>query len=185
MKSHLEDVTSKLESTTSELSHLRLSFEGEKSNNSSLHLELARLRENLESEKTSSATLRVCLEKERDEKDSALLRIARISQEMQLVKQESGRQEVENLELQNRVEKLVEILKSKEKDVEESFRIQEETTLRLKELEETERTRERLEGNEKVLKNTLSDMEEQLQEKTKVRFSLFSNQEFNFKCFNF
>ncbi|XP_033227652.1 golgin subfamily A member 1 [Belonocnema kinseyi] len=168
LKSEIEEVTSKFESTKSELSRLRLAFEGEKSNNSSLHLELARLRDNLESEKISSATLRVCLEKERDEKDSALLRIARISQEMQLSKQDSGRQEVENIELQSKVEKLEEMLKIKEKDVEESSRVQKETTRRLKELEETERLRERLEGNEKALKDSLLDMEEQLQEKTKT-----------------
>ncbi|XP_051158599.1 golgin subfamily A member 1-like [Leptopilina boulardi] len=168
LKSQKEEITTKFESANSELSHLRLSLEGERTNNSSLHLELARLRENVETEKTSSATLRVCLEKERNEKDSALLRIARISQEMQLVQQDSGQQETENVELHSKLEKLEKILKTKEKDIEESLKKHEETYMRIQELENAEQSRERLEGNEKVLKTSLSDMEEQLQEKTKT-----------------
>lgn len=171
LKTQIEEMTIKFDSANSELSHLRLSLEGERTNNSTLHLELARLRENIESEKTSSATLRVCLEKERNEKDSALLRIARISQEMQLVQQDSGRQETENVDLHGKLEQLEKILKDKEKDIEESSKRHEESNKRILELEDSERSRERLEGNEKVLKTSLSDMEEQLQEKTKVFFN--------------
>ncbi|XP_043476794.1 golgin subfamily A member 1 [Leptopilina heterotoma] len=168
LKSQIEEMNGKFELTNSELSHLRLSLEDERTNNSSLHLEMARLRENLESEKTSSGTLRVCLEKERNEKDSALLRIARISQEMQLVQQDSCQQETENVELHSKLEKLENILKVKEKDIEDSLKKHEETNRRIQELDDAERSRERLEGNEKVLKTSLSDMEEQLQEKTKT-----------------
>ncbi|XP_015592621.1 golgin subfamily A member 1 isoform X2 [Cephus cinctus] len=168
LRTELEETSAKLTSATSEVAHLRLSFEGEKSNNSSLHLEVARLRENLESERTATATLRVCLEKERNEKDGALLRNAQVSQDIEMAKHESRRQEVENVELQNRLEVLEGTLRSKGKEVDDLSRALEESRKRMDELEEAERSRERVEGNEKMLKNSLTDMEEQLIEKTKT-----------------
>lgn len=168
LQSGLEDATTKLSTTTSELSHLRLSFEGEKSNNSSLHLEVARLRQNLESERTTTATLRVSLEKERDEKDAALLRNAQVSQDVEIARQESRRQEVENIELQSRIDSLEENLKSKNKEVEGIAKKLEETKQAVEEFQKTERNREQTEGDEKILKKSLLDLEEQSNEKTKT-----------------
>lgn len=164
----MEEATDSISRRESELSHVRFSFEGEKSNNASLHLEVARLRENLENERTSGATLRVCLEKERDEKDSALLRTALISQDIQIAKQESQRQEMENSELQSSVEKLEKVVKSKSKESEETSRKLDEALQRIEELDKNKLNTDLLEGNEKVLKSSLSELEEQLIEKTKV-----------------
>lgn len=165
----MAETTEKLSSTSAELSHLRLTYENEKSTNVSLQAEVARLREGLETERTSSATLRVCLEKERDEKDAAQLRIALVSQDLQIAKQNNGRLEVENIELQNRLESLEKSLKNKVNDAEDFYRKLEETRRRIEELEESEKYKERLEGNEKVLRDSLMDLEEQLNEKTKVK----------------
>ncbi|XP_071875891.1 golgin subfamily A member 1 isoform X1 [Bombus fervidus] len=168
LKQDLEEATAKLSTATSELAHVRLTLEGERMNNSSLHLEVARLREDLESERTASATLKVCLEKEKNEKDTALLRNAQVSQDIEIVKQENRQQEVENIELQNRIETLEHNLLSKSKEVEQAMTTLEETKQKMLELEEVEQNRKKIERNEKLLKSSLMDLEEQLNEKTKT-----------------
>lgn len=168
LKEDLEDTTTRLSAATSQAAHLRLTIEGERTNNSSLHLEVARLREDLESERTASATLRVCLEKERGEKDSALLRNAQVSQDIEIVKQENRRHEVESAEMQTRIDSLELNLESKSKEVERAISVLEETKQRMSELEEAERNREKMERTEKLLKSSLMDLEEQLNEKTKA-----------------
>ncbi|XP_078051078.1 uncharacterized protein LOC144477309 [Augochlora pura] len=168
LKQDLEEAKANYSAATSEVAHLRLSLEGERTNNTSLHLEVARLREDLEAERTSLATLRVCLEKERGEKDSALLRNAQVSQDIEIVRQENRRHEVENIELQNRVESLEHSLQSKTKEMMEAVAKLEGTKQRMSELEEGEQDREKMERNEIVLKNSLMDLEEQLNEKTKT-----------------
>ncbi|XP_016772513.1 golgin subfamily A member 1 isoform X2 [Apis mellifera] len=168
LKQDLEETTTKLSSANSELAHIRLTLEGERMNNSSLHLEVARLREDLESERTASATLKVCLEKEKNEKDTVLLRNAQVSQDIEIVKQENRRQEVENTELQNRIETLEHNLQSKSKEIEQVMTTLEETKQRMLELEDLEQNRKKMERNETLLKSSLMDLEEQLNEKTKT-----------------
>ncbi|XP_012343698.1 golgin subfamily A member 1 isoform X2 [Apis florea] len=168
LKQDLEEATTKLSTTNSELAHIRLTLEGERMNNSSLHLEVARLREDLESERTASATLKVCLEKEKNEKDTVLLRNAQVSQDIEIVKQENRRQEVENTELQNRIETLEHNLQSKSKEIEQAMTTLEETKQRMLELEDVEQNRKKMERNETLLKTSLMDLEEQLNEKTKT-----------------
>lgn len=168
LKQDLEETKTKHLAATFEVAHLRLSLEEERTNNSSLHLEIANLKEDLESERIALTTLRVCLEKERGEKDTALLRNAQVSQDIEIVKQENRRQEVENTELLNRVDSLENNLQNKTKEMEEAMVKLEGTKQRMSELEEGEQNREKLERNEKVLKSSLMDLEEQLNEKTKV-----------------
>ncbi|XP_031364015.1 golgin subfamily A member 1-like isoform X4 [Apis dorsata] len=168
LKQDLEETTTKLSTANSELAHIRLTLEGERMNNSSLHLEVARLREDLESERTASATLKVCLEKEKNEKDTVLLRNAQVSQDIEIVKQENRRQEVENIELQNRIETLEQNLQSKSKEIEQAMTTLEETKQRMLELEDVEQNRKKMERNETLLKSSLMDLEEQLNEKTKT-----------------
>ncbi|XP_031841745.1 golgin subfamily A member 1 isoform X1 [Nomia melanderi] len=168
LKQDLEETKTKHLAATYEVAHLRISLEEERTINSSLHLEAANLKEDLESERTALTALRVCLEKERGEKDTALLRNAQVSQDIEIVKQENRRQEVENTELLNRVDSLENNLQSKTKEMEETIVKLEETKQRMSELEEGEQNREKLERNEKVLKSSLMDLEEQLNEKTKT-----------------
>ncbi|CAL7951387.1 unnamed protein product [Xylocopa violacea] len=168
LKQDLVEATKKLTAATSELAHVRLSLEGERSNNSSLHLEVARLRDDLESERTASATLKICLEKERNEKDTALLRNAQVSQDIEIVRQENRRQEAENTELQNRIETLEYNLQSKYKEIEQTQMKLEESKQRMLELEEMDQNRKKMERSEKLLKSSLMDLEEQLSEKTKT-----------------
>lgn len=168
LKVDLEDTTNELTVATDELSSLRSYLEEERSSNSSLRVELTRLRETLESERAKTMELRVFLEKERGEKDAALLRNAQMSQDMEIVKQENRQQEIENVELQGRVEHLEEDLLGKTKEAEQTAVALRELERQVAELDEVERSREKLESNERILKSSLLDLEEQLSEKNKV-----------------
>lgn len=84
------------------------------------------------------------------------------------MKQENRRQEVENTELQNRIETLEHNLQSKSKEIEQVMTTLEETKQRMLELEDLEQNRKKMERNETLLKSSLMDLEEQLNEKTKT-----------------
>jgi len=143
-------------------------LEKEQSNNSSICLELAHLRKILESERTAVTELRVFLKKERDEKDTVLLRNAQMSQDIEIVKQENRQHKIENMELQSKVENLEDELMSKMKEAEKVIVILKEFEQKVIKLEEAECTREKLEGNERILKSSLLGLEEQINEKNKV-----------------
>lgn len=164
----LENTTSKLSDVTNELANLRSSLEREQSNNSSLRLELAYLQEILESERSTTAELRISFKKEKDEKDAALLRNAQVSQDIEIVKQENRQQEIENMELQSRVENLEDHLIGKVKEAEQAAITLKQFEQKVAKLEEAEHNREKMERNERILKNNLLDLEEQLSEKNKV-----------------
>lgn len=145
-----------------------MTLEREQSNNSSLRLELSYLQEVLESERATSAELRSFFEKEKDEKDAALLRNAQVSQDIEIVKQKNRQQEIENMELQSRVENLEDRLAGKGKEAEQAAITLKQCELKVTKLEEAERNREKVERNERILKSNLLDLEEQLSEKNKV-----------------
>ncbi|XP_029163409.1 golgin subfamily A member 1-like isoform X2 [Nylanderia fulva] len=168
LKSDLENTTSKLSTVTDELASLRSTLEREESSNSSLRLELAYLQEVLESERATLAGLRSSFEREKDEKDAALLRNAQVSQDMEIVKQKSRQQELENTELLGRVENLEDHLAGKRKEVEQAAVTLKQCELKVAKLEEAERNREKIERNERILKSNLLDLEEQLSEKNKT-----------------
>lgn len=168
LKSELEETTAKLSATTSELTYLRACNEDERTNNSSLHVEINQLKENLELEKETITRLQECIEKERNEKDAALLRSAQFSQDIEIVKQEKRLQENENQELQNKIEHLEDRLKAQSEELEKAIAKLTKSKQRMIELEEIKRCKEKMEGNEKVLKSSLLDLEEQLNEKTKT-----------------
>ncbi|KAL6437128.1 hypothetical protein ACFW04_005013 [Cataglyphis niger] len=168
LKLDLENTTSKLSAVTNELANLRSSLEREQSNNSSLRLELANLQEMLESERSTTAKLRISFEKEKDEKDATLLRNAQVSQDIEIVKQENRQQEIENAELQSRVENLEDHLVSKVKEAEQAAITLKQFEQKVAKLEEAEHNREKMERNERILKSNLLDLEEQLSEKNKT-----------------
>lgn len=167
-KSLLEETENALTNKESELLAIRTNFEEEKSKNLLLQLEIDRLKEELETEKISKSNINLSLEKERTEKDSALLRTALISQEIQIAKQETKTQELENAELQSRLDSLEDTLKNKCKDIDEIHRRLDEALRKNEDFEKIKQDTVALEGNEKVLKTSLSDLEEQLSEKNKV-----------------
>ncbi|KAK2587953.1 hypothetical protein KPH14_004039 [Odynerus spinipes] len=168
LKSELEETMTKLVSATSELTYLRSCIEGEQSNNSSLSLEIDQLKESLEIEKEATARLQECIQKEKSDKDSALLRSAQFSQDIEIIKQEKRLQENENQELQNKIENLEGCLKAQSEELEQVIGMLKKSKQRILELEEIERNKEKMEGNEKILKSSLLDLEEQLNEKTKT-----------------
>ncbi|XP_031779255.1 golgin subfamily A member 1 isoform X2 [Nasonia vitripennis] len=167
-KSLLEETENALTNKESELSAIQTNFEEEKSKNLLLQLEVDRLKEELETEKISKTNINLSLEKERTEKDSALLRTALISQEIQIAKQETKTQELENVELQSRLDSLEDTLKIKCKDIDEINRRLDEALQKNQDYEKIKQDTVALEGNEKVLKTSLSDLEEQLSEKNKT-----------------
>ncbi|XP_014611276.1 PREDICTED: golgin subfamily A member 1 isoform X2 [Polistes canadensis] len=164
LKSELEETTEKLLAATSELTYLRSSNEDMRSNNSSLHLEINLLKESLENEKRTSAKLQEYIEKEKNEKDSALLRSAQFSQDIEIIKQEQRLQEVENHELQNKMDNLEDRFKAKSEELEKAVAMLKNSKQRIIELEEVERNKEKMEENEKIL----LALEEQINEKTKT-----------------
>ncbi|XP_036148173.1 golgin subfamily A member 1 [Monomorium pharaonis] len=168
LKSDLESTTSKFTAVTNELASLRISLKKEQLNNSSLCSELVHLRETLESERAAMTELRVFFERERDEKDTALLRNAQISQDIEIVRQENRQHKIENMELLNKVEDLEDDLVDKVKETEQVMIILKEFKQKVSKLEEAEHTREKLEENERILKSSLLDLEEQLSEKNKT-----------------
>lgn len=161
-------MTNKLTAATDEITSLRVSLEREQLSNSSLRTELTHLQEIVESERVTTAELRVFLEKEKGEKDAALLRNAQVSQDIEIVKQENRQQGIENIELQNRLENLEDDLVNKTKEVEQAAITLKEFEQKVAKLEEAECNREKLQGNERILKSSLLDLEEQLIEKNKV-----------------
>ncbi|XP_012262600.2 golgin subfamily A member 1 isoform X2 [Athalia rosae] len=168
LKKDLQDVTEKLSHSTTELAQQRLALDGEKASNASLHLEVARLRESLEIERTTMAKLQISLEKERGEKDSALLRNAQVSQDVEMARQECRQQESENYELHCRVENLEATIKNANSELEQYQSQLAESRQRINELEKIEHSKDEAAGTEKLLKTTISDMEDQLNEKSKT-----------------
>lgn len=164
----LEESTKALSNKESELAQVLSNYEEEKSKSLLLQLEVDRLKEELDSEKMLKKNINIDLEKERTEKDSALIRTALISQEIQIAKQETKKQELENVELQTQLDNLEKMLKNKSKDITEITKRLDEALQRIGDFEKVKLDTETLEGNEKVLKTSLSDLEEQLNEKNKV-----------------
>ncbi|KAJ8679471.1 hypothetical protein QAD02_015258 [Eretmocerus hayati] len=164
----IQKTTSALENKQTELFRAASNYQEEKSRNLALQLEVDRLKEELENEKVSKKDIHVNLEKERTEKDSALLRTALISQEIQIVKQKAEIQELENMELQNRLELLEHTLKDRDKNMHEVTKRLDEAMKRIEIFEKGKVETESRESNEILLKNNLSDLEEQLNEKNKT-----------------
>jgi hypothetical protein len=90
-------------------------FSGEKSGNSTLQLEVTRLRDALEAERSRSTNLSISLDQERGEKDATLLRNAQVNQQVELAKQELREQEQECTELHNRVAIMEQTLSEKDR----------------------------------------------------------------------
>lgn len=90
-------------------------FSGEKSGNTTLQLEVARLRDALEAERNRSTNLSVSLDQEQGEKDATLLRNAQVNQQVELAKQELREQEQECTELHNRIALMEQALSEKDR----------------------------------------------------------------------
>lgn len=97
-----------------------------------------------------------------------------MSQDFELAKQEKIRQEVENIEMQSRIESLEETLRSRDVELERSTRNCEESRARLEKFEEAEGERKTREGAEEALRGNLAELEEQLNDKNKVYLSVDS-----------
>ncbi|GJQ81087.1 hypothetical protein Trydic_g14260 [Trypoxylus dichotomus] len=142
VRKNLENSESELEKTEDECSKLRLSVDAEHQANSSLKEVITKLEKDLSEERHHSLNVQKTLSRVTSEKNAALLRNAEISQQMELAKQESRRQEDEMTELMNKLASLEEenrIFKEKEKK-----------------------------GIEQELKNNVTILEEQISDKNKT-----------------
>lgn len=165
LEEELTDSKSRLSTTNDELVKLQISSSG-----TSLNEEVVHLRESLDTERSTLSALRVTLDRETNEKDSALLRNAQVSQDYEMVKQENRCKDTENAELQNRLETLTESLENKREEIQEFLRKLQESSRRIEQLEEGQSKRESSEINEKTLRSAITDLEEQLNDKTKANF---------------
>ncbi|KAF2878743.1 hypothetical protein ILUMI_27418, partial [Ignelater luminosus] len=141
VRKNLDNTECQLEKTDDECSKLRLSVESEHQANNSLRQLITKLEKELNEEKTNSLNVQKTLSRVTSEKNSALLRNAEISQQMEIAKQETRRQEIEMTELANKITLLD---------------------------EENKKYKERETKNvEQELKNSIAHLEEQLVEKNK------------------
>lgn len=142
VKKNLENTECELEKHEDECSKLRLSVDSEHQTNSSLRQVITNLEKDLDEEKRNSLNVQRTLTRVTAEKNTALLRNAEISQQMEIAKQETRRQESEMNDLLNKINQL------------------EDDNNKYKEKE--------TKGVEQELRNTVTILEEQLADKNKV-----------------
>ncbi|XP_017773071.1 PREDICTED: golgin subfamily A member 1 isoform X2 [Nicrophorus vespilloides] len=141
VRKNLENAESELEKNDDECAKLRISVDSEHQANLSLKQDITRLEKDLMDEKSNSLNVQRTLTRVTAEKNTALLRNAEISQQMELAKQETRRQETEMNDLLNKIGQL------------------EEENKQFKEKE--------TKGIEQELRNTVAVLEEQLSDKNK------------------
>ncbi|XP_066253481.1 golgin subfamily A member 1 isoform X2 [Euwallacea similis] len=140
VKKNLENVESELDKSEDENSKLKLSVDSEHMTNTSLRQIIIKLEKDLGQEKSHSLNVQKTLTRVTSEKNTALLRNAEVSQQMELVKQEMRRQESDMKELAEKV------------------------TI----LEQENSTLKEIKNMEQKLNNSIVDLEEQMLEKNKT-----------------
>ncbi|XP_050307065.1 golgin subfamily A member 1 [Anthonomus grandis grandis] len=99
VKKNLENVEGEFEKSEEENSKLKISVDSEHMTNNSLRQIITKLERELGEEKANSLNVQKTLTRVTSEKNTALLRNAEISQQMELVKQEMRRQETDYKEI--------------------------------------------------------------------------------------
>ncbi|XP_066139254.1 golgin subfamily A member 1 isoform X2 [Euwallacea fornicatus] len=140
VKKNLENVESELDKSEDENGKLKLSVDSEHMTNTSLRQIITKLEKDLGQEKAHSLNVQKTLTRVTSEKNTALLRNAEVSQQMELVKQEMRRQESDMKELAEKV------------------------TI----LEQENSTLKEIKNMEQKLNNSIVDLEEQMLEKNKT-----------------
>ncbi|KAK9709586.1 GRIP domain [Popillia japonica] len=171
VRKNLENSESELEKVEEECGKLKLSVDAEHQANTSLREVITKLEKELGEEKHHSLNVQKTLSRVTSEKNTALLRNAEISQQMELAKQESRRLESEMTELMNKLTSIEDENKVyKEK---ENKGIEQELRNNLAVLEE------QISDKNKTIKNLqlrLADMKKALQQELRTTpGSLISN----------
>ncbi|EFA04056.1 golgin subfamily A member 1 isoform X1 [Tribolium castaneum] len=139
VRKNLENTESELDRTGEECSKLKISVDSEHEANSSLRLIITKLEKELSEEKTNSLNVQKTLSRVTAEKNTALLRNAEVSQQMEIIKQEKRRQEGEMNDLLGK----------------------------LSQLEEESRKHNESKAMELELRNNIAELEDQISEKNK------------------
>ncbi|XP_019871263.1 golgin subfamily A member 1 [Aethina tumida] len=139
VKKNLENNENELEKSEDECGKLKISVESEHLANSSLRQIITKLEKELGEEKSNSLNVQKTLTRVTTEKNTALLRNAEISQQMELVKMNMKRQEQEMTDLLNKLGQLEE----------ENVKLKDSKTV------------------EKQLRDTIVELEDQISEKNK------------------
>ncbi|RZC32920.1 golgin subfamily A member 1 [Asbolus verrucosus] len=161
VRKNLENTESELDKTGDECSKLKLSVDSEHEANSSLRQMITKLEKELGEEKTNSLNVQKTLSRVTAEKNTALLRNAEISQQMELVKQEKRRQESEMTELLN---KLMQV-EDENKKHNESKSLEQQLRNNIAELEDQISEKNK---NIKTLQLRLADMKKTLQQELRT-----------------
>ncbi|KAJ3655166.1 hypothetical protein Zmor_014303 [Zophobas morio] len=161
VRKNLENTESELDKTGEECSKLKLSVDSEHEANSSLRQLITKLEKELGEEKTNSLNVQKTLSRVTAEKNTALLRNAEISQQMELVKQEKRRQESEMTDLLNKV---VQLEDENKKHIEVKV-LEQELRNSVTELEEQLSEKNK---NIKTLQLRLADMKKTLQQELRT-----------------
>ncbi|CAG9825421.1 unnamed protein product [Phaedon cochleariae] len=142
-KKNIDNVENELGKCEEENSKLKRSIDSEHMTNSSLRIMISKLEKELGEEKSNSLNVQKTLTRVTSEKNTALLRNAEISQQMELVKQDMRRQE---MEMNDVLAKLSHLEKENHK-LNQSVMV------------------------EKKLRSSISELEDQISEKNKLRLA--------------
>ncbi|KAG5883231.1 hypothetical protein JTB14_011423 [Gonioctena quinquepunctata] len=161
VRKNVDNIENELEKSEEECSQMRISVESEHITNNSLRQIITKLEDELGEEKSNSLNVQKTLTRVTAEKNTALLRNAEISQQMEMVKQETRRQEREMNEL---AAKLAHFEEENSK-LKQSILIEQRLRNNIAELEDqlAEKTK-----NIKMLQLRLADLKKTLQQELRT-----------------
>ncbi|XP_044268760.1 golgin subfamily A member 1 [Tribolium madens] len=161
VRKNLENTECELDRTGEECSKLKISVDSEHEANGSLRQIITKLEKELSEEKTNSLNVQKTLSRVTAEKNTALLRNAEVSQQMEIIKQEKRRQENEMNELLSKLSQLEE----ESKKHKESKAMEYELRNNIAELEDQISEKNK---NIKTLQLRLADMKKTLQQELRT-----------------
>ncbi|KAJ8983780.1 hypothetical protein NQ317_000340 [Molorchus minor] len=169
VRKNLDNTESELDKSEDECSRLKLSVESEHTTNSSLRQIITKLEKELGEEKSNSLNVQKTLTRVTSEKNTALLRNAEVSQQMELVKQDMRRQERDMNELLNKLTQL----EDDNTKLKESMLVEQKLRNSITELEDQIITSYKLVvivslQNIKILQLRLADMKKTLQQELRT-----------------
>nr|CAH7722862.1 unnamed protein product [Callosobruchus chinensis] len=161
VRKNLDNAESELDKTSDECNKLKISVDSEHQTSDSLREMISKLEKELEEERENSLNVQKTLTRVTSEKNSALLRNAEVSQQIELIRQDMRRQERETNDLMNKMTEL----EDENAKLKESVLIEQKLRNNISELEEQISEKNK---NIKILQLRLADMKKTLQQELRT-----------------
>ncbi|VEN39077.1 unnamed protein product [Callosobruchus maculatus] len=161
VRKNLDNAESELDKTSDECNKLKISVDSEHQTSDSLREMISKLEKDLEEERENSLNVQKTLTRVTSEKNSALLRNAEVSQQIELIKQDMRRQEREMNDLMNKLAQL----EDENAKLKESVLVEQKLRNNISELEEQISEKNK---NIKMLQLRLADMKKTLQQELRT-----------------